>query len=274
MGESPRVSIIMGVFNAEETLAEAIDSILAQSFDDWEIVLCDDGSRDDSLEICHRYARAHPDRFVVLKNAENIKLAATLNRCLVVARGSLIARMDADDISVPQRLERQVALLDSNPGVDLVGTSMRRFDENGPGDIVLAPRDPDRTTLRRAKPFNHATIVARREVYEELGGYDESRRAERCEDYDLWFRFFAHGFTGVNIVEPLYLVREDSSAFRRRTPVGRLNEFRTAVAGFRLLGYPVHWYIRPAVQLLKALVPTSLQRWFRRLQGARLSGAA
>lgn len=269
MGKSPRVSIIMGVFNAEQTLAEAVDSILAQSFDDWEFVLCDDGSSDRSLEICHRYAENHPGRFVVLENPQNIKLAATLNRCLSVARGSLVARMDADDISVPERLERQVAILDGHPELDLIGTAMRRFDENGLAGVVLAPSSPDRTTLRRAKPFNHATIVARRQVFDELGGYDESRRAERCEDYDLWFRFYAHGFSGASIPEPLYLVREDASAFRRRTIVGRLNEFRTALTGFKLLDYPAHWYVRPAVQLLKALIPPAVQRRLRRVQGAR-----
>lgn len=270
----PRISIIMGVYNASATLREAVDSILNQSFEDWEFVICDDGSTDNSLDICNSYAQNYPGRFIILHNSQNIRLAATLNRCLAVTRGSLIARMDADDISNRYRLEKQVELLDTDPEIDLVGTAMRRFDENGLGTVVMPPSKPDRATLRKSKPFNHATIVARRNVYDAVGGYSEEQRAERCEDYDLWFRFYAQGFSGTNLTEPLYLVREDASAFRRRTVRGRFNEFFTAVVGFRLLRYPLLWYIHPTTQLLKALVPTPLQRKYRRFQSGRESARA
>lgn len=263
---SPRVSVIMGVFNAEATLEAAVRSMAGQTFRDWELIVCDDGSTDRSLELCRQLEAEHPGRIVVLSNPTNRKLAATLNHCLAHVRGDLVARMDADDLSLPDRLERQVAFLDANPAVDLVGTAMRRFNESGQGSVVTTIPHPERTTLRRAKPFNHATIVTRREVYELLGGYDESRRAERCEDYDLWFRFYACGFVGKNLAEPLYLVREDASAFRRRSIRGRLNEFQTAVAGFRRLGFPPSWYVWPALHLTKAIVPVPLLRHLRSLQ--------
>lgn len=263
---TPTVSIIMGAYNAAETLHECVNSILAQEFTDWELIICDDGSSDDTLRICKKYAADHPDRFLILTNERNLKLAATLNRCLAVARGKYIARMDADDISTPDRLTRQVAILDSQSDVDLVGTAMQRFDETGMHSLVVPPERPDRNTLRRSVPFCHATVLARRAVFEQTGGYSEASRAERVEDVDLWFRFYSQGFVGINLSEPLYLVREDADAFRRRTVRARLNGFKTTIIGYRQLGYPAHCYLHPVRQLSKALVPTTVQRWYRHWQ--------
>lgn len=260
---APTVSIIMGAYNAEKTIREAVDSMLAQTFTDWEFIICDDASRDSTLEICRQYAHDHPGRFQVIANERNAKLSATLNRCLAVARGKYIARMDADDISTPDRLATQVTVLDSHPSVDLVGTAMQRFGQSGLSTLVVPPARPDRNTLRQAIPFCHATILARREVYERTGGYNESPRTERGQDVDLWFEFFAMGFSGMNLTEPLYLVREDEGAIRRRTMKVRWNGFRTVVIGYRKLGYPIHWYGRPVLQLAKALVPFRVQQWYR-----------
>jgi len=263
---APTVSIIMGAYNAESTIREAVDSILAQEFTDWEFVICDDASRDGTLEICRQYAREHPGHFQVIANEYNAKLSATLNRCLVAARGKYIARMDADDVSTPDRLGKQVAVLDSQPDIHLVGTAMQRFSEAGLSTFVVPPARPDRNTLRREIPFCHATILARREVYERTGGYNESLRTERGQDVDLWFDFFALGFVGINLAEPLYLVREDAAAIRRRSVKVRWNGFRTLVIGYRKLGYPIHWYVRPFSQLVKVIVPFRMLLWYRRWQ--------
>lgn len=265
----PTVSIIMGAYNAASTIREALDSIVAQTFMDWEFIICDDSSSDDTLEICNAYAAAHPVRFQVLTNERNMKLSATLNRCLSVARGKFIARMDADDLSTPERLATQVLFLESHPEVDLVGSSMQRFDQAGLGGLVLPPEWPDRDTLRHAVPFCHATILARREVYEQVGGYNDSPRTARAEDLELWFDFYRLGFVGVNLREPLYLVREDAAAIRRRSAKVRWNSFLTTVNGYRMLGYPVHCYARPFFQLGKVLVPFRAQHWYRRWQARR-----
>ena len=267
----PTVSIIMGAYNAENTIREAIESILAQDFTDWEFIICDDASDDETLQICREYELLDPDRFHVLSNERNMKLPATLNRCLAVARGKYIARMDADDRSDPERLTRQVAKLESEPTIDLVGTAMQRFDSNGMGGRVVPPACPNRNTLRRSAPFCHATIVARRYVYEVVGGYNDSRRTARCEDLELWFDFYDSGFVGVNLQESLYFVREDLEAIRRRKPRTRWNSFRTTVIGYRKLGYPIYCYLRPALRLYKILVPYRLQHWYRRWQARQSS---
>ena len=109
-----KVSVVMSVFNAEKYLAEAVDSILGQTSTDFELILIDDKSTDGSGKILTQYAQADP-RVVILENRENMGLTKSLNRGLAVAKGEYIARMDADDISVPDRFAKQVAFLDENP---------------------------------------------------------------------------------------------------------------------------------------------------------------
>ena len=103
--KDPLITVIMGVYNGQATLAEAIESIIAQTYTNWEMVICDDGSTDRSYHIAKAYERQYPDRIILLENETNQGLNKTLNRCLLAARGELIARQDADDISLPERLE-------------------------------------------------------------------------------------------------------------------------------------------------------------------------
>lgn len=269
LGIGPIVSIIMGAYNAETTVRAAVDSILAQGFTDWEFIICDDASTDATLEICRTYADEYPGRFQILANERNMKLPVTLNRCLAVARGKYIARMDADDISIPERLSKQVAVLDTNADIDLVGTGMQRFDGSELADVLIAPREPNRHTPYKTTPFFHATILARREVYERIGGYTEAARTARSEDIELWFKFFKLELVGRNIPEPLYLVRENLAAIKRRSLKVRWNSFRTTVIGYRSLGYPIYWYYRPVLQLCKGFVPFKVQLWYRHWQKAR-----
>ena len=126
-----KVSIIMGIYNCAPTLPEAVDSILAQTFTDWQLVLCDDGSLDDTYAVAARYQAAYPEKVVLLQNERNMGLNHTLNRCLAAATGEYVARMDGDDISLPTRLEKEAAFLDAHPEYAIVSTPMIFFDENG-----------------------------------------------------------------------------------------------------------------------------------------------
>ncbi len=266
----------MGIFNCAETLSVAIDSILKQTYSNWELVMCDDGSTDGTYEIAQQYKKIYPDRIILLRNEENRRLSYTLNRCLEAANGELIARMDGDDISLPERLEQQVAWLKAHPDMDLVGTAMCWFcEQDGLMATINPARDPDYYTLRRRTPFFHATIMTYKSVLDELGGYTVSERTKRSQDYDLWFRFYYAGYQGNNIQKALYLAREDSSAIRRRTISVRWNRFRTARLGFRLLGYPRYWIIRPLIEVLwKTVIPFCLVQYYRALQAkvARIHG--
>ena len=123
-----KISVIMATYNCEKTVEKAIDSILAQTYENWVTIICDDGSADGTLEILRRYEREHPGKFVIIQNEENKKLPYSLNHCLQYVQTDLVARMDGDDWSAPDRFEKQVAFLKEHPEYDLVGTGVTVFD--------------------------------------------------------------------------------------------------------------------------------------------------
>lgn len=259
------ISVIMGIYKCADTLPEAIESIQNQTYTKWELILCDDCSPDSTYEIAKKYADAD-ERIILLKNEKNSKLAYTLNHCLKYASGEYVARMDGDDISLPERFEKQVAFLRNNPQVVLCGTAMQRFSDAGLGAIDYAPSEPNRYTQRKTTPFNHATIMTYKWLYDELNGYTVCDRTVRGQDQDLWYRFFYKGFNGANLEEPLYMVREDEAAIRRRTPHDYWIGLQTKFYGYHLLGYPWHWYIRPILNMYKCFVPVSVVIKYREWQ--------
>lgn len=264
-----KVSVIMAVYNAEATLKEAVDSILNQTYKNIEFIICDDASTDNSFKLLEEYAKKD-DRIILIKNEVNSRLSFSLNHCLKYATGDYIARMDADDISLPNRLEKQMTFLKENPEYQLVGTAMQRFNDKGLADIVYAVDNPDYYTLRTKIPFHHATILTEKKMYDTVNGYTVSKRTMRAQDYDLWFRFYASGFKGTNMREALYLVREDKNAIRRRTFRVRFNAFKTTCIGFKLLGYPKRWIIRPFVTMLyKSLTPFFVIDLYRKYQSKK-----
>ncbi|MDQ4061967.1 MAG: glycosyltransferase [Pseudomonadota bacterium] len=189
---TPSVSVLMSVYNGAPFLDAAIDSIRAQSFDDFEFIIIDDGSTDATPAILARHAVADP-RIRILSQ-RNLGLIAALNRGLAEASGVYVARMDADDIAKPHRLERQIGMLDSDRRLVLVGSRYEVIDAQGavlrPGDV---PTDPARIreTLDRTNCIAHPTVLMRRDAVLAAGGY---RRAYLlCEDYDLWLRLAEAG---------------------------------------------------------------------------------
>jgi glycosyltransferase involved in cell wall biosynthesis len=171
----PAVSVLMGVRNGGRFLALALESILRQTFQDLELIVVDDGSVDETPEIL---AGWDDSRLVVLANRENLGLTRSINRALAVSRGRYIARQDADDRSLPRRLERQLEFLKSHPRVGLVGTWVRYID--GDGNLISVGHTPP-----GAMP-KHGTWFARRGLMIELGGYREAFRY--AQDRDLYLR--------------------------------------------------------------------------------------
>ena len=268
--ENEKISVIMAVYNCAEYLPDAIESILNQTYTNWELILCDDASADNTYEVAKRYRDSNPEKIILVKNKENKKLSYGLNKCLKLANGKYVARMDGDDKCLPERFERQVAYLKAHPEYDLVGTAMQRFDDKGLGGINYSIDNPDYYTLRRHVPFHHATIMTYKYVYDKLDGYTDLPQVERVEDYDLWFRFYALGFNGNNLRDPLYLVREDRNAVKRRKRKYRINGIRTTIKGFSLLKYPRWWLIEPiSVSLMKCVIPNKFMEAYRSWQNRR-----
>ncbi|WP_300039404.1 glycosyltransferase [uncultured Roseobacter sp.] len=190
---APRVSVLLPVCNAETWLGVAMDSILAQSFTDFELLVHDDGSTDGSLAILQDYAAR--DRRVVLTSEPNKGLIATLNQLIDAAQGDLIARMDADDIALPERFAKQVAWLDQNPDYVLLGGAIIFIDEAG---RHIAPEFPPRDhetlddySLRGTGAICHPAVMMRTETVRQVGGYD--MRRDTAEDLDLWLRMAEAG---------------------------------------------------------------------------------
>ena len=263
-----KVSVIMGIYNCADTLPEAIDSIIAQTYTDWELIMCDDASTDNTYTVAKEYQEKYPEKIILIKNEVNSYLSYSLNHCLEHVTGTFVARMDGDDVSLPDRFEKQVQYLHEHPDIQLVGTAMQWFDEkNGPTRIIYKPEHTDKWTLQKEIPFHHATIMTYKSVYNSLKGYTVSDRTRRAQDYDLWFRFFAKGYTGDNIHEALYLVREDEFAIKRRTFKVYWNAYKTTRIGFRLLGYPKRWLVKAFfVTLIKGFTPNFIQIAYRNIR--------
>ena len=195
----PRVSVLMSVYNGERYLREAVESILDQTFADFEFIVIDDGSTDRSYLIMKSYS----DPRLIVVRQENLGLPKSLNRGLALARGEYVARQDADDVSLPLRLEKQVEFLNGHPDVAIVGTFF--WVLNGSRTVRTAHEPPChdlhiRWTLLLGSAFAHPAVMYRRSVIQILGGYDE--RFERAQDYELWSRLIRE-FRGANIPQIL-----------------------------------------------------------------------
>ena len=254
------VSILMGIYNCADTLPEAIDSILSQTYPDWELILCDDGSSDRTYAVAEGYRQRYPRKIILLKNDRNMGLNHTLNRCLDHASGEYIARMDGDDISLPTRLEAEVQFLDENPDYAIVSTPMIYFDEHGEWGVGTAKADPTNRDFISGPPFCHAPCMVRREAFAAVGGYTEEKKLLRVEDYDLWVRMYAAGYRGMNLAESLYAMRDDRSAYSRRKFKYRINEFHVRLKAAKLLHLGLKAYVYALRPIAVGLLPESVYR--------------
>ena len=254
-GGPMKISVVMAAFNAEKYLREAMDSILAQTYGDLELIVLDDKSTDGSLQILKEYAAADP-RVVVLENEQNMGLTKSLNKGLAVAKGEYIARMDADDISVPDRFAKQVAFLDSHPDYSFVSCIGRYIDEEGREEqLRLFPETHEEicAMMPKVDAVMHPGVMFRREDIARIGNYCEDFRV--VQDYDLWFRGMAAGYKFYNIQEPLVLFRRNDSYNTRKSKAYRLVDYRVRKKGYKLNKIPLHKRVYLIVPLALAYIP-------------------
>lgn len=184
----PFVSVVMSVFNAEKQVKPAIESIQRQTLKDFEFIIINDASKDNSLKIIRSYMRKDK-RIRLINNTHDLRLASSLNIGVSVAKADFIARMDPDDFSLPERLETQYFYLKNHPKVAVVGTNISVVDANGKEIYVreypTQSKDIKNIMLRYA-PFAHPSVMFRKNVFLEFGGYNP--RLMLCEDIDFWFR--------------------------------------------------------------------------------------
>lgn len=254
---TPKISVLMGVYNCEGTVADAIQSIIAQTCPDWELIICDDGSSDHTYDAVYGLAQKEA-RIVLIRNEKNMGLAPTLNHCLRYARGTYTARMDGDDVCAETRFEKELAVLERDPDLAVVSCAMDFFDEGGTYGVSRYDACPRKKDLIKRSPFCHAGCMMRRSVLEALGGYSEDEAVRRMEDYDLWFRLYQAGYRGCNLPEVLYSMRDDRQAYRRRKFKFRLNSAKLKLRIYREFrpGFKYVPYI--LVPVVKGLLPEKL----------------
>jgi glycosyltransferase involved in cell wall biosynthesis len=209
----PAVSVLMPVYNAEKHVEEAIESILNQTFSDFEFLIIDDGSTDRSAAIVRSFTDS---RIIFIRNQKNGGIAEVLNQAISLSKGKYIARMDADDISFPERFEKQYRFLESHSDYVLCGSSFQIIGKN---KVHYLPESDDEIKLKMllVTPFCHPTVMLRSTLFKEKG---LSYRSEMVpvEDHDLWTRIFSFGKLH-NLRESLlgYRVHESNSSLKPRT---------------------------------------------------------
>lgn len=205
---SPLVSVVMSVYNGEQYLAEAIDSILSQTYTNFEFIIINDGSTDSSGTILKSYEAA--DTRIRLITQSNHGLVYSLNKGCKSAKGALIARMDADDVSLPSRLEQEVKAFSTNEKLCITGTYFSYIDEESKllGTVITMPtKDVDlRRALYIVNPFAHGSTMFRKSAWEAAGGYSD--KYGPTEDYELWRRLASNPLQQLSIIpDVLYLYR-------------------------------------------------------------------
>ncbi|MEC2159784.1 glycosyltransferase [Virgibacillus halodenitrificans] len=236
----PKISVIMGVYNGEKYLHDAVLSILNQTFKDFELIICDDGSSDKSLEIINDF-RKQDKRVVLLRNQRNIGLASSLNKCIEVAKGKYIARMDCDDLSLEDRFEKQVVFLENNPDIDIVGGQVNLFDGDGIYGVRKLEHSYNKINVFKRTFFIHPTVMMRREILISVGGYTVAPYTYRTEDYDLWCKLCEKGYKGYILNEILLNYREDKNAYSKKKFKYRIDSLRLRRKWYKKLNISIKY---------------------------------
>lgn len=264
--ERPEISVIMGVYNQHdiEQLNQAVDSILGQTYGDFEFIIYDDGS-DEEPAAYVKQLEERDERIRVIRCEHNRGLAFSLNECIGVARGRYLARMDADDISLPDRLETEYGFLEQHKEYAWVGCNAKVFDGDRIWGTYVMAEEPNQYNFLPFSPYIHPTVMFRRELFEAGNGYNIQEETLRCEDYELFMRLYIQGYRGYNIQKEMFLYREGIGAYRRRTWISRMNEARIRRVNFPKMDLPVNkqimYILRPVIT---AFIPYPLVALYKK----------
>lgn len=266
INSQPLISVIMGIYNCADTLAESLDSLLAQTYQNFEIVMCNDGSTDNTFEVAQQYKDKYPDKIVLIENEKNMGLNFTLNHCLDNASGEYIARMDGDDLCDPTRFEKELSFLLEHPEYEIVSTPMKYFDENGVFRIGTGGGEPNINRIPLGTPFCHAPCMVKKEAYDAVGGYSVDEKLLRVEDWHLWIKMYSKGYKGFVLDEPLYMMRDDQKAISRRKFKYRLNEAYVGRLAVKMLNLPKYYYLLTCRPIIVGMLPKSIYRFFHSIK--------
>ena len=251
------ISVLMGIYNCADTLEEAVNCIINQTYENFELIMCDDGSTDNTYKEALRLSETD-SRIKVIKNDTNKSLAPTLNHCLKYAKGEFIARMDGDDICSPTRFEEEIEFLNAHPDISFVSSDMNMFDSGGVFRVNRYDPFPKKEGFIKRSQFCHAGVMIRADALKAVGGYNESEKYRRVEDYNLWINLYSKGYIGANINKSLYSMRDDRKALKRRNFSARINEARVKYKAFKTFNLPFYYLIKVVEPIIKYFIPTGV----------------
>jgi glycosyltransferase involved in cell wall biosynthesis len=254
---APKISVVMGVVSVTSSLDESIESVLNQSFKDFEFIIVDDSG---TGVVSNYVERFDDDRIRVIVNESNQGLGYSLSLAVEQANSNLIARLDADDYAKPNRLERQLQEMTSDPEIDILGSWAEERDDNGDTIGIRAmPTEPEQVArLVWANPLIHPSVMFRRDRILAIGSYKKIQR--RKQDYDLWFRAVAAGYKLKNIPEPLisYFVGSNPA---RSGLYPALTHAKIGLIGCWSVKAPPYAYLAVLVPSVQYLLPAFAQNW-------------
>ena len=251
----PKVSVIMGTHNGGKYIRRAIESILNQSYSDFEFIICDDCSTDNVVEVIKSFK---DKRIILIGNEQQLGLAASLNRCIEFSKGEYLARMDDDDISHSDRFEKQVDFLDTHPEYAIVGCCRRTFDNRGVWNTYGIGGELSKQDIIKGKTFTHPSVIMRKVALVNSGCYTVSERTIRGQDFDLWCKMYAHGYKGYVLCDILFDYYVDRSSIKVIKPKFRINNFKTHMIWRKKMGLPRKYDIYAYKELLTILMPQKI----------------
>lgn len=256
------VSVLMTAFNERTHIVEAVESIRSQTLEDFQFVIVDDGSTDGTTQILEDFARKD-SRIHLRKNGINLGRPRSLNVGLQLCRGDIVAQMDANDVAVSERLSIQVARMNDDPSVQVVGSYATLISESSAvlGERRVPVAHADIVKQLWANPVIHSSVCYRRDTVIAYGGYDETRRY--LEDYELWFRCAQHGSRFANVCQPLVSYRiERRQASKRKRWRWCWSLVSTGWRGSANMGYGPKAYVGILYSAMKARAPRTMERIF------------
>lgn len=257
-----RITILMSIYNCASTLEKALDSLMGQSYQNFKVVLCDDCSTDNTYKVAKEYTDKFPDKFILLRNDENMRLAYSLNRCLEYADTEYVARMDGDDISKPERLKKEIEFLDSHPEFAIVSCAMEYSDGNKIFMVSKPISEPTKKDFIGNVPHAHAPVMIRTDAIKNVKGYTVKKWTRRSQDSHLWAKLYSQGYRGYNFQEPLYVMLDDNKARKRRKTSDALLSFRRRYEIYKLLGINYIYLYHQIIDLGKTFLPNSIYNFF------------
>ncbi len=269
MNKIPIISVIMSVHNSEQFLPFSVESILNQTYRNFEFLIVDDCSTDNSLTLLREYEKKD-SRITIFTNPTNIGLTKSLNFLISQSKGTFIARMDDDDISLPKRFEKQIQFFE-NTTYDIIGCNCDEIDQKG---LVTGSKSYPETDLNIKKlmiicnPVSHPAVMFKKEMIEKAGRYNESFRTS--QDYDLWFRCAALGCIFYTIQETLLLYRNVRSEFKRKSLRYRIIDMKIRWNGYHLMKIPLHKRIYIFVPFIIGIFPVQFFRFLKKFDPRKL----